>query len=141
MGFAALAEPAGWSLFLLMFVWQIPHFLSIAWLYRDDYAAGGHCVLPVIDVSGRSTFLAMLVWTICFIPVSLAPAVFLSDWLGYVYVTVALLTGLGFLYFVAKVVVLRTREAARAAFIASVIHLPILLLAMVAEALMLKFLA
>ena len=140
-GFQSLAEPGGWSLFLLMFVWQIPHFLSIAWLYRDDYAAGGHCVLPVIDASGRSTFLAMVVWTVCFIPVSVAPAIYLSDWLGFFYVSVAIVSGLVFLYFVIKAARLRTRRAARTAFIASVIHLPILLLAMVVETLVLRFLA
>ena len=141
VGIDALADPAGWSLFLIMFVWQIPHFLSIAWMYRDDYAAGGHCVLPVVDLTGRSTFAAMLVWTICLIPVSLAPAVFLSDWLGGVYAAVALLLGLIFLGFIVRFIIVRTREAARAAFIWSVIHLPILLLVMVAEAMGRKFFA
>ena len=140
-GLESLAGPAGWSLFLLMFVWQIPHFLSIAWLYRDDYAAGGHCVLPVIDTTGRSTFLAMVVWTICFIPVSMAPAIFLNDWLGFFYISVAGVSGLVFLYFVVQAARLRTRKAARTAFIASVIHLPILLLAMVVETLFMRFIA
>ena len=115
--------------------------LSIAWMYRDDYAAGGHCVLPVVDLTGRSTFAAMLVWTICLIPVSLAPAVFLSAWLGGVYAAVALLLGLIFLGFIVRFIIVRTREAARAAFIWSVIHLPILLLVMVAEAMGRKFFA
>ncbi len=140
-GFASLAEPAGWSLFLLMFVWQIPHFLAIAWMYKEDYAAGGHCVLPVVDSSGRSTFIAMLAWTVCFIPVSLAPVVFMPDRLGYFYGAVAVVSGLGFLYFVVKAAMLRTRKAARIAFIGSVIHLPILLLAMVLEAFVLRLIA
>jgi heme o synthase len=140
-GFASLADPAGWSLFLLMFVWQIPHFLSIAWMYKEDYAAGGHCVLPVVDASGRSTFIAMLVWTVCFLPVSLAPVVLMPDRLGYFYGSVAIISGLGFLYFVVKAAMIRTRKAARTAFIASVIHLPILLLAMVLEALVLSLIA
>lgn len=140
-GFGSLTELGGWSLFLLMFVWQIPHFLSIAWLYRDDYAAGGHCVLPVIDASGRSTFISMFVWTVCFIPASVAPALFLPDYLGFFYVSVAIVSGFAFLYFVTKAAMLRTRKAARTAFIASVIHLPILLLAMVVEALAMRLFA
>ena len=83
----------------------------------------------------------MVVWTVCFIPVSVAPAIYLSDWLGFFYVSVAIVSGLVFLYFVIKAARLRTRRAARTAFIASVIHLPILLLAMVVETLVLRFLA
>jgi len=139
-GWGPLTDLGGWSLFMIMFVWQIPHFLSIAWLYRDDYRAGGHCVLPVMDASGGRTFPLMLVWTLCLIAVTLAPAVFLRDWLGLPYLFVAVVTGVAFLWFVLRVVSEKTRSAARAAFIASVIHLPVLLLAMVSETLLTRFL-
>jgi heme o synthase len=133
--FAGLLDPAGWSLFLLMFVWQVPHFLAIAWMYREDYAAGGYKVLPVVDPSGRQTGAMILFWTLCLLPVSAAPALFMHERLGLIYVAFALVSGLGFLYLAAKVAMTKERADARRAFIASVIHLPVLLVVMVGQAL------
>lgn len=133
-GVGSLGEAGGWALFLIMFVWQVPHFLAIAWMYRDDYAQGGHKVLPAMDPTGTRTAQTIMLWTVCLIPVVLAPAFMMPHLLGPLYLTVAAVTTLWFLLRAAKLSVSRTRDDARATFIASVIHLPLLFMAMVADA-------
>jgi heme o synthase len=129
----ALLEAGGWTLFALMMVWQIPHFLAIAWMYKDDYARGGHAVLPVFDPTGSKTAWTVVIGAVALIPATLAPALFMPGKLGLPYGVVAVLTGLGFLVLCGRLLRQRTREQARTVFIASVIHLPVLLLVMVAE--------
>ena len=133
-GVGSLGEAGGWALFLIMFVWQVPHFLAIAWMYRDDYAQGGFKVLPAIDPTGSRTAQTIMLWTVCLLPVVLAPAFMMPQTLGPLYLTVATLATLGFLFRAAKLSISRTREDARATFIASVIQLPLLLMAMVVDA-------
>ena len=130
-GFGSLLAVNAWLLFLIMFIWQIPHFLAIAWMYKDDYAAGGYKVLPVVDVTGRRTARAILLWSIALVLITLAPAIVMSPAPGAVYATVAGLMGLGFLMLTLRVVRTRERADAKRAFIASVIHLPLLLLVLV----------
>ncbi|CAN5849424.1 heme o synthase [soil metagenome] len=131
--FAPLTEAGGWSLFALMFVWQIPHFLAIAWMYRDDYARGGFRMLPIFDRTGHLTSLMVAAWAVLLIPATVAPALAMPDRLGIVYVSIATITGLIFLAGTVRLMFERTRARARAVFIGSIIHLPILLLAMMAE--------
>lgn len=131
---AALAHPGGWSLFLIMFVWQVPHVLALAWMYKDDYAKGGYRMLPIVDESGERTARTILLWAVALVPVSVAPALLLSDRLGWLTGAAAGISGVVFLRLCWKVWIKRTREAARAAFLGSVIHLPVLLLAMTADA-------
>lgn len=128
-----LAEWGGWSLFALMFVWQIPHFLAIAWMYRDDYARGGFRMLPIFDRTGHLTSLMVAAWAVLLIPATVAPAMVLPDRLGIVYVAVATLSGFLFLAGTVRLMIDRTRERARAVFIGSIIHLPLLLVVMVGE--------
>lgn len=135
LGLAALADPGCWALFLIMFVWQIPHFLAIAWMYRDDYAVGGYKVLPCVDPDGSRTAAAILAWSALLVPVTIAPAALIRLGPGPGYVAVALVTGLAFFYLAARLTRTRTREDARTTFIASVIHLPLLLLVLVADSL------
>lgn len=135
-GTETLGALGGWMLVLIMFVWQIPHFLAIAWLYRDDYAKGGYRVLAVVDPTGSRTSLVMLAWTAALVAVSLAPALAMPEALGLAYVGIALVTGGAFLLLTVRFAIRRTRSDARLAFIASVIHLPLLLMAMVAEAIL-----
>lgn len=132
-GFASLLEWGGLSLFILMFVWQIPHFLAIAWMYRDDYAKGGYVVLPVIDPRGNWTAATIALWTLTLIPATLLPAAVMPDRLGTAYVVTAGLCALGFLVLAARLVITRTRSDARAVFFASIIHLPLILFMMVGE--------
>ncbi|MEO0512692.1 MAG: heme o synthase [Planctomycetota bacterium] len=133
----SLLTPGAWSLFLILFVWQVPHFLAIAWRYADEYAGAGYVVLPAEDQvssgGGRTTSLVMLVWTACLLPASLTPLVAVPRVAGPLYATVATLTGL--LFLAATVRVIRSRRAthARGVFFASIIHLPLLLLALVVE--------
>lgn len=134
-GLEPLFEAGGLALFAIMFIWQIPHFLAIAWMYQDDYAKGGYRVLPLLVNGGPRTARTVAIWTLLLIPATLAPAWLLPDRLGAFYITVAATSGLAFGVLAARLAVLRTRPAARRVFFASIIHLPLLLTAMVGEAL------
>lgn len=128
-----LLHPGGWSIFLLMFVWQIPHFLAIAWWRRDDYARGGHRVLTVVDPTGARASWTVLVWSVALIPVSLSPAQAMPGLLGWPYVIVATALGLLFLAAAVGLAVRRTQADARRVFFASIAYLPLVLAAMVAD--------
>ncbi len=122
-----------WALFLILFVWQIPHFLAIAWMYQDDYAAGGFKVLPVVDQTGKRTASSILLWTVFLIPVSVAP-MWMLDSIGPVYGGLAALSGLVFLGLAIRLVRARSFQNARRVFFASIIHLPLLLVALLIDA-------
>lgn len=130
-----LASPSGWALVAIVFVWQMPHFLAIAWMYREDYAKGGYKVLPVADTTGVRTGVEAVLWAALLIPVSLAPAL----WTGHVVGPVAVLTAAiaGVLFLKQAVGFLRERSDAKAKrlFFASIIYLPVVLVALVADAL------
>ena len=93
---AAQGRLAGeaWALYAILFLWQFPHFLAIAWMYRDDYARGGMRMLSTLDPGGRLTFGAILASTAALIPVSLLPS--LLGMTGRLYLAGALALGLGF---------------------------------------------
>lgn len=130
---ASLADPRGWSLFGLMFVWQIPHFLAIAWMHREDYERGGYRVLSLRDVSGVRTAWTTLLTAVLLVPVTLLPAWLMPDRLGWLYVALAAITGAAFVVQCMRMAVDRSRPRARAVFIGSIIHLPLLLVAIVVE--------
>lgn len=138
---AGLTGFGGWSLFALMCVWQIPHFLALAWMYRDDYAAGGYRMLPSVDPSGRITAWTTLVGAIILVPVTLGPVWAIPGTLGWAYGAVAVASGAAFVALTVKMAFVRggteaeQRARARSVFLASIIHLPLLLVAMTAEAL------
>ncbi len=134
-GLTSLLEPGGWCLFLLMVVWQIPHFLAIAWMYRDDYAAGGYRMMPIVDPTGRATAVTILVWSVALLAATLAPALVMRDHLSFAYAIVAAISGLAFIALCIRLARARTRDHARKVFFASIIHLPVLFIAMVADAL------
>ncbi len=131
---ASLAQVGPWALFTIMFVWQIPHFLAIAWMYKDDYAAGGYRVLPVVDSSGRWTWAMMVLWAAILLPVTVLPPLVMDFTPGFVAVPVAVIAGLLFLRLTIRVTRSRTRADARKVLIGSVIYLPILLAALVVDA-------
>ncbi|MFG0331578.1 MAG: heme o synthase [Phycisphaerales bacterium] len=125
-------EIGAWSLFLIIFVWQMPHFLAIAWLYRDDYRRGGFPLLPVVDESGERTAAAIFTWSLLLVPASLMPVN-----LGLVsgaYGLVALTLGLVQFIFVARVIRERSRVAARRMFLFTIAYLPLIFAVMVADA-------
>jgi protoheme IX farnesyltransferase len=117
-------DVGGWSLFAILFVWQLPHFFSIAWIYRDDYARGGYRMLGVIDDSGTMTRLQVALLALLLIPVSLFPAVL--GLTGLTYFRLAL--GLGIAFWLACLWPTRARQDthARRSFLASIVYLPAL---------------
>lgn len=117
--------PGAWALFSILFVWQLPHFLAIAILYRDDYAMGGMKVLPVIDPSLSFTGRQIVLWALALIPVSLFPAV--VGMTGAAYFVAAAFLGVGFLAFAVKCALSGSRVDARRLFLASILYLPALL--------------
>lgn len=133
-GWRSLATPGAWALFLILFVWQIPHFLAIAWMYREDYARGGYRVLPTGPGSESWASAVILAWSALLVPVTLAPGALMDRGPGPGYFVAALASGLGFLLLSARLCRVRTREAARAAFVGSIVHLPLLLVVLVADA-------
>lgn len=134
IGWAAIAgelSVRAWILFGIMFLWQLPHFLAIAWMYRDDYARAGFPMLPVIEPDGRSTGRQSVVYAAALIPVSLAPTV--THMTGDVYFAGALVLGIFFLWTAIRFA--RTREVrdARRLFFASLLYLPVLWALMIAD--------
>ena len=77
IGWAAATGQLGieaWALFLIVFLWQFPHFLAIAWIYREDYARAGHRMLPNVDPRGAMTGRQSVVYALALIPAGLLPA-------------------------------------------------------------------
>jgi protoheme IX farnesyltransferase len=118
-------DTEAWLLFAIVFLWQVPHFLAIAWIYREDYARAGLCMLPVVDRDGRMTGRQMTLYTLTLIPVSLAPASLSSA--GPLYLVGALALGLYFLARASDFARACTTANARRALRASLVYLPTLL--------------
>jgi protoheme IX farnesyltransferase len=118
-------------LFAILFVWQFPHFFSIAWLYREDYAKGGVRMLPVVEEDGRSTARRILIYSLLLIPVSILPSFF--GMAGRIYLIGAILLGFGLLFFGVRLAFLKlplgsapSKMRARQLLQATVIYLPLL---------------
>lgn len=116
------------ALFGILFFWQMPHFLAIAILYRQDYAAGGFKMLPVVDKDLSCTGHQIVLYATALIPASLMPV--MVHMAGAVYFLAALLLGLMFLSYGTLCAIRKTRVDARKLFFASIIYLPLLLLVM-----------
>jgi protoheme IX farnesyltransferase len=119
------------ALFLILFVWQFPHFDAIAWMYREDYARGGIRMLPVIEPDGGSTARRVVLCSLLLIPISLLPA--LLGISGGAYACAAIIAGLGLLHFGVQLGRERTVARARAVLVATVVYLPALLGVMVLD--------
>jgi protoheme IX farnesyltransferase len=119
------------ALFLILFIWQFPHFDAIAWMYREDYSRGGIRMLPVIEPDGESTARRIVVCSILLIPISLLPS-FLGM-TGFLYAAIAIAGGLGLLYFGARLGREKTLRRAHALLIGTVFYLPALLGVMVLD--------
>jgi len=119
----ALSQGA-WVLFAIVFLWQLPHFLAIAWMYRDDYARAGLPMLPVIEPDGRSTGRQAALYAAALLPVALAPS--LVGMSGPAYFTGALVLTLLFLGMSLRFAMTRAVRDARRLFFASIIYLPLL---------------
>jgi protoheme IX farnesyltransferase len=127
IGWAAASgrlEPGAFILFAIVFLWQIPHFLAIAWLYRDDYERGGFPMLPVIDREGRVTGRQAVLHSVALLVVSLAPVA--AGLGGTVYLAGALILGVALTLAALRLARARNVVAARSLFLASVVYLPAL---------------
>jgi len=127
IGYAAAAgviTRESWVLFAILFLWQFPHFYSIAWMYKDDYARAGIRMLPVVEPDGRSTARQIVLYGLALIPVSLIPGMLGMS--GRIYLIGALLLGLWFLYSGVRVALERSLVRARGVLITSVIYLPLI---------------
>jgi len=118
----------GWALFAILFLWQLPHSLAIAWMYRDDYERGGFRVLPVVDPEGGSTVRQIVGNALALIPVSLTPV--LLGVAGVWYFYGAILMGFILVAYCLRMARTRTRVHARSIVLASVLYLPALLFLM-----------
>ena len=131
LGPASLLQPGAWVLFGIMVIWQIPHFLAIAWMYKDDYATGGYKVLPVIDPTGKRTARSIFTWSLLLLPAAISPVILMKPIPAGVYGILAAAMGIGFFLLCLKLTRTLARTDARRTFIASIIHLPLLLVLMV----------
>jgi protoheme IX farnesyltransferase len=116
--------PAPWTLFLVMFLWQLPHFLAIAWMCREDYARAGLPMLPVIDREGSLTGRQAVLWAATLVPFSQLP--FVLGLANAAYGIGAIVLGAGLLGFAVVFAIRRTDLSARRLFLASIIYLPLL---------------
>ncbi len=114
-----------WILFGILFFWQFPHFMAIAWMYREDYARAGIKMLPVVEPSGDRTYRQILVTAAILVPVSLLPSVIGITGIGYFFG--ATLLGMGLLQVCLWAERSRTNIRAKWLMHATVIHIPILL--------------
>jgi protoheme IX farnesyltransferase len=122
----------GWSLFAIMYTWQMPHFFSLAWTYRKDYAAAGMPMLSVIDPTGTKISRWTFIWTTLLVAASALPT--LLGYCSWYYFAIAMLLGLWFLQAAFNFLNPEKREAiARRLFLISISYLPLLLLALVAD--------
>lgn len=118
-----------WILFGILFLWQLPHFLAIAWMYKDDYARAGFPMLAVIEPDGRSTVRQSVLYAAALLPLSLAPTLvgMTTTW----YFVAALLLTLGFVGLTLRFAQTRAVADARRVFFGSIVYLPVLWMLMI----------
>jgi protoheme IX farnesyltransferase len=127
MGWTAASDEVSmgaWVLFAILFLWQFPHFLAIAWMYREDYGRAGIRMLPVVEPEGRITGQQIVAYTFMLLPVSLLPA--LIGISGRIYFYGAIALGSLFLLTSILAAVSKSRQQARRLLLASVLYLPLL---------------
>ena len=134
MGWTAVRgelDVLAWVLFSIVFLWQLPHFLAIAWLYRGDYERAGLPMLPVVDPEGTRTAHQIILYSLALLTVSLLTTVL--ELTGALYFFGALTLGIGLLALGVGVAISKTGVRAKRLFLASVIYLPILLVLMIVD--------
>lgn len=123
--------PGAIVLFAILFLWQVPHFLAIGWMYREDYAKAGFPMLVVIDKRGDTTARLMFVYAFVLVPVSLLLVSVTTA--GHLYFWSALAAGVLYVHAARRAGIERTRESARRLLLSSVVYLPVLFAALFAE--------
>lgn len=127
MGWTAAANEitlGAWALFVFLFLWQFPHFLAIAWMYKEQYAKAGILMLPVVEPDGKITARQIVLFTIMMVPVSIAP--FFLGISGVVSLIVGSVLGVWFLVESIRTARSRTKESARRLLLVSVLYLPLI---------------
>jgi len=127
MGWTAAANEitlGAWALFVLLFLWQFPHFLAIAWMYREQYAKAGILMLPVVEPEGKITARQIVLFTIMLVPISLAP--FFLGLAGVIYLVGASILGIWFLFESVQTARAKSVERARRLLMVSVLYLPLI---------------
>jgi protoheme IX farnesyltransferase len=112
-----------WILYAILFLWQFPHFLAIAWMYREDYARAGLQMLPKNDIDGAATFRQVLLYSLLLLPISLLPTWFGQA--GIVYLVGAGILGLMYIHAGARLAAARSNALAKRLLLASVVYLPL----------------
>ena len=112
-----------WILYAILFLWQFPHFMAIAWMYREDYARAGYLTLPRGKSQGCFMAWQTLVFSLALIPVSVVPAFLQRS--GFVYFIGALVLSSGFFYYAAQLAFSRSNTMARRLLLASIVYLPL----------------
>ena len=115
-------DPETWVLYAMVFLWQFPHFMAIAWMYREDYARARYLVLPLDQQRDRFVIWQSLAVSLALIPLSLIPAI--TGKSGLAYSVGALLVGSIFAYFSGRFAIQRSRITARQLLAASIVYLP-----------------
>lgn len=131
MGWTAATGEAGFGgliLFAILFIWQIPHFLSLSWLYRDDYARGGFKMLSLTDASGLQTAQMSILYSLALIPLALALTA--GGYLGTAFATGSIILGVSLAAAAVVFLLRRTPKSARALFATSIAYLSLLLILM-----------
>ncbi len=123
--------PGGWAIFAILAFWQMPHFLSLAWMYRKDYARGNYAMLPVLEPSGTSTAVQMIGFTLLLLGASVTPTLFSTA--GWIYLATVVPLGIWFLWTTIAFARSRTGQAARRVLKASIVYVPVLVLALGAD--------
>jgi len=134
MGWAAARgtlDGGGWAMFAILAFWQLPHFFAIAWIYRDEYAKAGFVMLPAVDPDGTRTGHQSVSHTLALLIASLCP--FLFHLAGPIYLAAALVLGIGYLACALQFARRLDLASARRLFFASIIYLPLLLIALVLD--------
>ena len=125
IGWAAVGgslSTEAWSLFYILFFWQIPHFLSLAWMFKDEYLQAGYKVLTTIDVTGKAASRQILIYCSVLLPASVLPTVIGLK--GFTYFCGALLLSIGYLLPAIQLYRKRSLTAARRLFFFSLVFLP-----------------
>jgi protoheme IX farnesyltransferase len=120
-----------WVLFGILFLWQLPHFLAIAWMYREDYARAGFVMLPVIEPDGRSTARQAVIYSAALLPLAMAPT--LVGMAGAAYFVASFALSLAFLVLAVRFARSRAVTDARRLFLGSIAYLPLLWILMIAD--------
>ncbi len=120
-----------WMLAGVLFLWQIPHFLALAWMYREDYRRGGFRMLPDVDPSGRATGLMSVLYSLALLPVGVIAV--LGSMAGWLFAVGSLALGTALVSLALALAMSRTERVARRLFLATLAYLPLLLALMVAD--------